>query len=230
MMVSDDMSPIYQVTSFHKLPEEFSTKLADSSHGASEKSKCWIADAADDPEDDSSSSNDEELSDLISSSPESPSSSFVQAWSRITELGEGFTDGLELGVHGGVQGRSHVSPIAPQLREVEPRGIATELERGPVVGQGGLLGGVEGPEPEAGAVAGEADFRDPFAPVALPDTAEELRRLRKRRQHPSTLHRPRMRSEEVPTPEAPALGGSGHELLLALELSLDVLRNRLGAR
>lgn len=59
-----------------------STKLSDSSHGASEKSKYWIADAADDPEDDSSSSNDGELSDFISSNPESPSSSFGPAWYR----------------------------------------------------------------------------------------------------------------------------------------------------
>jgi len=41
-----------------------------------------------------------------------------------------------------------------------------------VVGPGGVLGGVEGAEPDAGALVRVADLRRPLAPGALPDAAE----------------------------------------------------------
>jgi hypothetical protein len=62
-----------------------------------------------------------------------------------------------------------------QVGEVEARVLAAELEGLAVVGHGGVLGGVEGAEPEARAFPGEADLRHPLAPVALPHAAVQLR-------------------------------------------------------
>uniref|UniRef100_A0A804PKS2 Uncharacterized protein n=1 Tax=Zea mays TaxID=4577 RepID=A0A804PKS2_MAIZE len=74
-----------------------------------------------------------------------------------------------------------------QVGEVELGVLATELEGLAVVRHGGVLGGVEGAEPQARAVAREADLRHPLPPVALPHAAVELGRaqqlLVQRRRH-----------------------------------------------
>lgn len=72
-----------------------------------------------------------------------------------------------------------LAEVVPEMGEVEASEFAAEAEGGFVVSHGGFLGGVERAEPEAGAVFWEADFGDPFAPVALPHAAVELGRLRR---------------------------------------------------
>lgn len=55
--------------------------------------------------------------------------------------------------------------------EVELGAGAVEDEGGAVVGTSGVLGGGEGAEPLAGALARLADLGDPLAPAALADAA-----------------------------------------------------------
>lgn len=64
--------------------------------------------------------------------------------------------------------------MVAEVGEVEPGEVAAELVGGPVVGQGGLFGGVEGAEPEPSTVLGETDLRHPFAPMSLPYSSVEL--------------------------------------------------------
>lgn len=61
-----------------------------------------------------------------------------------------------------------------EVGEVETGVLPPELEGLAVVGHGGVLGGVECAEPEAAAVAGEANLRHPPPPVPLPDAPVEL--------------------------------------------------------
>lgn len=54
------------------------------------------------------------------------------------------------------------------FREVEDCGLALDGERRHVMGPRRHFGGGKGSEPDAGLLARFADFRDPFAPIALP--------------------------------------------------------------
>lgn len=56
--------------------------------------------------------------------------------------------------------------------EVEPGGGPTEAELCCVEGSGGLLGRIVGPEPDPVAAVGQADLRDPLAPLPLPHSLE----------------------------------------------------------
>jgi hypothetical protein len=56
--------------------------------------------------------------------------------------------------------------------EVDLGLAAAEAARLDVVRPGGVLGGVEGAEPDAGALVRVADLRRPLAPWALTDAAE----------------------------------------------------------
>jgi hypothetical protein len=56
--------------------------------------------------------------------------------------------------------------------EVDLGLAAAEAARLHVVGPGGVLGGAEGAEPDAGALVRVADLRRPLAPGPLPDAAE----------------------------------------------------------
>ena len=49
---------------------------------------------------------------------------------------------------------------------------AAEVAGGGVIGAGGVLGGVEGAEPDAGLLAGVTDLGGVAAPWSLPDAAE----------------------------------------------------------
>lgn len=53
------------------------------------------------------------------------------------------------------------------LREVEFGFASPESEGGLVVGSGGGLGGVEGPEPHSGGFVGVSDLSGPFPPWPL---------------------------------------------------------------
>jgi hypothetical protein len=127
------------------------------------------------------------------------------ALGRRRRGGDGGADGLQLGVHGRVQRR----PGGRVVGEVEPRRVPSEAVRRLVVGQRGLLGGVEGAQPQPGAVAGEPDLGDPLAPVALPHAAVQLLRALRRRHGDRGLHGLR------PRPEA--------RVPLQVELGLDEL-------
>lgn len=61
--------------------------------------------------------------------------------------------------------------LVPEVGEVEPGKVTSELVSGLVVSEGGFFGGVEGTEPKARAVLGESDFGDPFSPMTLPDAS-----------------------------------------------------------
>ncbi|KAJ1268375.1 hypothetical protein BS78_07G129900, partial [Paspalum vaginatum] len=106
-----------------------------------------------------------------------PAGAAASALGRGRRGGDGGADGLQLGVDGGVQRR----PGGGVVGEVEARGVAAQAVGGLVVGERGLLGGVEGAEPQPGAVAGQPDLRHPLAPVPLPHAAVQLLRPRRRR-------------------------------------------------
>jgi hypothetical protein len=89
--------------------------------------------------------------------------------------GDALAQALELGVDGGVERAAGGGVVG----EVEARRVAAEAVGGLVVGQRRLLGGVEGAEPEPGAVAREPDLRHPLAPVPLPHAAVQLLRPRR---------------------------------------------------
>jgi len=91
--------------------------------------------------------------------------------------GDVLAERLELGVDGGVER----APGGGVVGEVEARRVAAEAVGGLVVGERRFLGGVEGAEPEAGAVPREADLGDPLAPVPLPHAAVQLLRTRRGR-------------------------------------------------
>ncbi|KAF7836488.1 26S proteasome regulatory subunit N5 [Senna tora] len=60
---------------------------------------------------------------------------------------------------------------ADELREVEARLAAPEVQRRHVVGGGGHLRSLETAEPDPGLLSGFTDLRDPFSPFSLPDAS-----------------------------------------------------------
>lgn len=111
-----------------------------------------------------------------------------------------------------------------EMREVEPSEVAAELEGGLVISHGGFFSGVEGAEPEPGAVLGEPDLGYPFAPVALAHATVEFGWFGWNHRRARVLHWLSSWAEEVHGVEAMIqLILLLLLLLLVLDLSLDLM-------
>jgi len=199
-------------------------KPAASSHGASLKSSCCISGTADSGEADGDGDGHEDSAadsrqDEDASSEDGEEQLLVGAEEDVAAAGADFLapfldaamlwQMLELGVDGGVERAAGGGVVG----EVEARRVAAEAVGGLVVGERRLLGGVEGAEPEAGAVAREADLRHPLAPVPLPHAAVQLLRPRRGRGRRRDLHGLGPRAQD----------GGLRLALLQVEAGLDVL-------
>lgn len=90
--------------------------------------------------------------------------------------------------------RFEVTELVFEMWKIEPSKVPTELISSLIIGQGSLLGRIEGPKPESSSVLGESDFSHPFPPVPLPDSPIEFCRFRWRA---DVLHGKRFGGKEV---------------------------------
>lgn len=119
-----------------------------------------------------------------------------------------------------------MGPVVAKVGEVKSGKVATQTEGGLVISQGSLLSSVEGAEPKTGAVLGQADLSDPFAPVALPHTPVKLVRFwGGGRRGPGGLHglSPRAKIRRMP-----GRRNMGLNMLLVLEVELGLNLVNLG--